>query len=91
MPSKCDQSVSLQVGSSRAKDNAQKALEMLTAQHGRQSASPRPIPPTTPLDHPSIFGRKKEKRKTKKESITVDTVGNSAQASPAYHNLNDLD
>ena len=90
MLSVCSLYVSLQVGSSRAKDNAQKALEMLAAQR-RQSASPRPIPPTTPLDHPSIFGRKKDKRKTKKESIQVDTVGCNAQASPAYHNLDALD
>ena len=79
------------MGSSRAKDNAQKALEMLSTQRVQLIGSPRPIPPTTPVDHNP--GKQKGEKKSKKESIVVDTVGGSIQASasPVYRNLDDLD
>lgn len=66
----------VQVGSSRAKDNAQRALEMLST-HGagvrRSTGTPKPIPPTSPVEHD--YGKKRGRSKSKKgENIVVDTT-----------------
>jgi len=57
---KCE-SHGLQVGSSRGKDNAHKALEMLASQHGETPHSLGTIPPTSPVEH-GIGGKKKNKK-----------------------------
>lgn len=80
------------MGTSRAKDNAQKALEMLAEQSVQKTGSPKPIPPTSPVDHD--FWKKNWRRKSKKtESIIVDASGGQAELpmSPGYHQLDDLD
>lgn len=82
----------MQVGTPRAKDNAQKALEMLATQVVQEEGSPKNIPPTSPVDHSiwSKYGRKKVK---KTESIRIDASGSTSHApnSPSYHALDDLD
>ena len=79
------------MGSSRGKDNALKALEMLSSDFSNVPPSPTGIPPTSPVDH--RLGSKREKKAKNNEAIMVNASGTGSQplASSQVDNLDDVD
>ena len=80
----------LQVGTPRAKDNAQKAMEMLATERVRETGTPRAIPPTSPVEH--NFWKRKGMKKARKTDIMVATGGTMppTPTSVSDHDFSDI-